>query len=168
MKQRICKKESVIKGIESSEQKKGDETKDMQIATEKKENKDKGSENLDATKGVATQSKDTKIATEKCKDQKGNNKPLDLKIVKSGEKKCVSFENEIVKKTDNSCDPSPPESKDSSVSPQVVICASGSGLSKYFMKKESDTDEYEEYDEMDDDGDSIPCSQMRDVPHMLQ
>ena len=49
----------------------------------------------------------------------------------------------------NSGDPSPPESKGSSVSPKVVKCAGGSGLSKYFMKKES---------EMDDNGDSIPCS----------
>ena len=123
---------------------------------------------MDATKGAATQSKDTEIATEKYKDHNGDNKPLDLKIVKSGEKKHVSFENESVKKTDNSCDPFPPESKDSSVSSQVVTCAGGGGLSKYFTKKESDTDEYEEYDEMDDDGDSIPCSQMRDIPCMLQ
>ena len=36
------------------------------------------------------------------------------------------------------------------------------------LRKKSDTDEYQEEDEMDDYGDSIPCSQMRDVPHMLQ
>ena len=144
------KNEIVIKGSEDSEQMKVEERKDMQIETENK---------LDDT-----QSKDTDIATEKCIE------PLDLKIVKTAEKKSVTFETESVKNTDNSCDPSPLEIKDSSDSPQVMKCGGGgSGLSKYFMKKESDTDEYEEFDEdEDEDGESIPCSQMRDVPHMLQ
>ena len=105
---------------------------------------------------------DTDIATEKSIE------PLDLKILKAAEKKHVTFETESVKKTDHSCDPSPLEIKDSSDSPKVIKCGGGGGggLSKYFMKKESDTDEYEEFYE--DEEESIPCSQMRDVPYILQ
>ena len=141
------KNEIVIKVSEDSEQMKVEERKDMQIETENK---------LDDT-----QSKDTDIATEKCIE------PLNFKIVKTAEKKCVTFETESVKNTDNSCDPCPLEIKDSSDSPQVMKCGGGGSLNKYFMKKESDTDEYEEFDE-DEDGESIPCSQIRNVPCMLQ
>ena len=128
---------------------------------------------MDATKSLAAESKDTQIDTEKCKDENGNNKPLDLKMVqiKSDAKKCVSFENQSVKKDDSSSGPPPATAsvKDSAVSPPPIVkCGSRGAVGKYFVKKESDTDEYEDYDEMDDDGDSIPCSQMRDVPHMLQ
>ena len=90
-------------------------------------------------------------------------------VQKPDVKKCVSFENQSVKKDDSSSGPPPAVAvKHLALSPPIVKCGGGGGAGKYFVKKESDTDEYEEGDEMDDYGDSIPCSQMRDVLHMLQ
>ena len=74
----------------------------------------------------------------------------------------MSFETDIVKVKKDDC------TKDTTSTGEltpIVKCGGGGGASKYFAKNESDTDEY---DYKVEDGDYIPCSQMRDVPRMLQ
>ena len=54
------------------------------------------------------------------------------------------------------------------MSGQVVKCGGGGAGSKFFPKQQSDTDEYEDNDCSDNKVTQIPCSQIRDVPCMLQ
>ena len=101
------------------------------------------------------------------KDIEHENKVNDLK---SNASKHVSFDTEIVKddKDVHCSDPPSVADKDSLMSGQVVTCCGGSGGSKFFPKQQSDTDEYEDNDCSDNEVTQIPCSQIRDVPHMLQ
>ena len=79
----------------------------------------------------------------------------------------TSFEADIVKVKKDDCtkDTTHTVDTDSGESTPIVKCGGGGGASKYFAQNASDTDEY---DEKEEDGDYIPCSQMRDVPRMLQ
>ena len=82
----------------------------------------------------------------------------------------MSFDTEIVKDdNDVLCsDPPPVADKDSLLSPSVMKCSGSGEGSKFFLKQQSDMDEYEDNDYGDDVVHQIPCSQIRDVPCMLQ
>ena len=133
---------------------------DSQIATENKETElnkaldlRKGDNNQNGNKQESVDTKIMDMQIEKDdtqnrdsqKDIEHENKVNDLK---SNTSKHVSFDTEIVKddKDVHCSDPSPVADKDSLMSGQVVKCSGGGGGSKFFLKQQGDTDEYENND----------------------